>query len=383
MYQRVLKIVSSKWRMILLVIITALFPLYTMNKYIDNNAINHQYHKANIDVLYSEAMSLKGDPLLKTYSTNDQKQLSGLFENIIALHEAYGVADYDEAAILYNQVKVSLDQFQNDAELRSFIMNGFSIYSLPELKINPAFNVWPIDGKTPSSAHLFGVVGALDYFYYFMTHNTYLVWILVIVFMFDRFYGLVRHDETKDHLKASFMKAWSEFSLSYVLGLGLFLGVSIIAYGLGNVDRMISYFDQWLNYSVHMPYLYLSVAQLLFHLLIFGVMLGLILLFTVITHNRAYTLALICVTSFILFMLVTSNIASLNPLTYSDLLSNIHVGTTSHFLDANNMTLIKDTGSLVKGLIVTLVPIYGLLNISMTILDKQQHQSTVYKPLSD
>ena len=159
----------------------------------------------------------------------------------------------------------------------------------------------------------------------------------------------------------------------------------ILVKGMGNPDQMVSYFSQSQAMTIHMPYLYLSLAQLFYHLLVFGLILSVIMLFSVLTRNQSFTLTLTCIVSVVLFFGMSSSVASFNPFTYTELLSNIHSGTNYHFLDPNNRILIKDTGSVLKGLIVNIIPMILFVESSMILLTKQRSRVKSYNqsPLSD
>lgn len=145
----------------------------------------------------------------------------------------------------------------------------------------------------------------------------------------------------------------------------IFLVFLIIFKGVGNVDRGISYFSLSMNKTLRFPSYLLVFAQMLFHFLNFGIVLALITFLSIMFDNKYFSLILTIVICGMLYMMITSSFGSFIPFTYGDLLSNIHSGTNYHFLDPNNKLLIKDTGTLMKGLSVNIGLIVILLGLSL------------------
>ena len=385
MFQKVLEILRNKWRSVLLILVVALFPLYTMGTYFANNDSWQKNLQQTITSLKTDAESFESSASFAQLNSADIAKVESLSTTIFNLSTLYEAKDYQASAIAFNQVKSMLENYQSDDELRVFINTHMSVTTLPQLNERVAFNVWPLKDVVPSSASLFGFVGALDYFYYFMTHNTYIVWVLIIIFKFDYVTSVLKEKSRIVNLRKHFVSHWSSVVISYISGLAIFLFGLILVKGIGNPDQMVSYFSQSQAMTIHMPYLYLSLAQLFYHLLVFGLILSVIMLFSVLTRNQSFTLALTCIVSVVLFFGMSSSVASFNPFTYTDLLSNIHSGTNYHFLDPNNRILIKDTGSLLKGLVVNIAPMILFIESSKILLTKQISYKNSYnqEPLSD
>jgi len=385
MFQKVFEVLRNKWRSVLLILVVAVFPLYTMSTYFANNDIWQKNLQQTISSLKLDAEDFESSAKFAELNSADTAKVETLAVTIFDLSALYEAKDYQAAAIVFNQLKAMLENYQGDDELRAFINNQMSVTTLPQLNERVAFNVWPLNDVIPSSASLFGFVGALDYFYYFMTHNTYIIWVLIIIFKFDYVTSQLKEKGRTLNLRKHFIRHWTNVIISYISGLAIFLLGLILVKGVGNPDIMVSYFSQSQAMTIHMPYLYLSLAQLFYHLLVFGLILSMIMLFSVLTHNQSYTLVLTCIVCSVLFFGMSSSVASFNPFTYTDLLSNIHSGTNYHFLDPNNKILIKDTGSLLKGLVVNIIPMILLIKSSKILMAKQFSYIKKYnqEPLSD
>lgn len=365
MFEKVVKMIIKKQRIILMIVISAVFPLIRMNVYFENNSIWRDALSNDIVLLKEDAIKAQAADFDNNIKNNEQIKLTNLFNSIIAMEEAYEFKDYEKAATLFNEVALMLEGFQNNVELRTYLNDNFRVRSLTKLETQINYNVLNLDNMKPSSASLFGFVGALDYFYYFYTHNTYFIWAFIILFSFDYLTRLKKCSEDKINIVKAFKDEWYRVIASYTIGLMIFLVFLIIFKGVGNVDRGISYFSLSMNKTLRFPSYLLVFAQMLFHFLNFGIVLALITFLSIMFDNKYFSLILTIVICGMLYMMITSSFGSFIPFTYGDLLSNIHSGTNYHFLDPNNKLLIKDTGTLMKGLSVNIGLIVILLGLSL------------------
>ncbi|MEA5017318.1 MAG: hypothetical protein VB009_01200 [Erysipelotrichaceae bacterium] len=365
MFEKVVKMIIKKQRIILMIVIFAVFPLIRMNVYFENNSMWRDAVSSDIALLKEDAIKAQTVDFDYNIKSNEQVKLTNLFNSIIAMEEAYQFKDYDKAAILFNEVALMLESFQNSVELRAYLNDNFRVRSLSKFEIHENYNILNLDNKKPSSASLFGFVGAFDYFYYFYTHNTYFIWAFIILFSFDYLTRIKKSNEDKINTVKAFKDEWCKVIASYMIGLAIFLVLLILFKGVGNVERGISYFSLSMNQPLRFPSYLFVLAQMFFHFLNFGVVLALITIFSKKFDNKYLSLVLTIVTCGLLYMMITSSFGSFSPFTYGDLLSNIHSGTNYHFLDPNNKLLIKDTGTLMKGLSVNIGLIVVLLGLTL------------------
>lgn len=368
MLKQELNSLFKNWRTIAIILLIALFPLYRMNDYYINKTELYSNFTYQIDSLREDALKAQNSLVaIGAYTLNNYNKIESLLTSIADLADNFHAKEYNVAAKLYNDVSDMLESFQQDDQLRTFINDNMTIKTITKLDIPASFNVFGLDDTYPSSAYLFGDVGGFDYFYYFYTHNTYLIWVVVIVIKLMQIKRENQHQDKVSKLRVKFTAELIHIISCYLIGLGLFLLGIVIFKGIGNVDLMISYFSQAYSQTIRIPYYVLVLVQLVFHFLIFGLILAVNTFFTALSSNHILSIIMTSVVFFLLYLGVTSAIGSYDPLTYSDLLANIYSGTSTHFLDPTNQYLIKDTGSVIKGLIVILLPTIIVIELSSRI----------------